>query len=84
MMNLVLLRVSMVTCRADDRHVSEEKRTQLSSTPSVTTHLARLFFQNVAADVYAARKKRAFIIGREGQYISILQSCAFLCVFADC
>ena len=41
-------------------------------------------FRNVAADVYDGVKKRAFIIGREGQYISILQSRAFLCVCAEC
>ena len=80
-MNLVLLRVSMVTCRADDRHVSEEKRTQLSSTPSVTTHLARLFFQNVAADVYAARKKRGFHNRtRRTMHIDFAVVCVSLCL----
>ena len=80
MMNLVLLRVSMVISRADDRHAPEEKRTQLSSTPGETTHLARLFL-GIAE---AARKKKGFHNRtRRTIHIDVAVVCVCLCLVPD-
>ena len=90
-MNLVLLRVSVVFSRANDRHVPEEKRTQLSSTPGVRHPFGaplhgkrkkplRGVFRNVAADVYDAAKKGFHNRTRRTIHVDFAVVCVSLCL----